>query len=453
MATPTPTSTPTLTRPAAAPSTTPVTAARNPRAAAVPSRTQKRRQLAFSVVAKPTGAACNLNCQYCFFLSKELLYHTKRQQMSLETLDGYVQEYLAASPDGEVTMIWQGGEPTLRGLPFYEKLLELCEKYRRPRQRVTHAMQTNATLIDQDWARFLADNDVLVGVSLDGPAELHDTYRVNRGGRGTHNMVVRGWQLLQERGVRCNILCTVHNGNESHPLEVYRYFRDTLGAEFLQFIPIVERVDAAALARVERDGWLGKGNDKTQILYQQKGDAVTSRSTTPERYGRFLNTIFDEWKRRDVGQVFVQDFDAALGALFGQYSVCVHAPQCGNNFALEFNGDVYACDHWVEPDWLVGNIAETDFWSLAHGPMMRRFAAKKNQELPVECRRCPFLRLCNGGCPKDRFVGVHEGSAQNYLCPGYKAFYNHIMPDLLTMAQSLMASQESQRSVNGAGAS
>lgn len=431
--------TPTLTRSTAV--STPVSSKTQP--ATNLSQTKKRRQLAFSVVAKPTGAACNLNCQYCFFLSKELLYDTKRQQMSEETLENYVREYLAASPDGEVTMVWQGGEPTLRGLPFYQKLLELCEKYRRSSQHVVHSMQTNGTLINREWAQFLATNDVLVGVSLDGPAELHDTYRVNRGGRGTHNLVIRGWKLLQDYGVRVNILCTVHHGNEDYPLEVYRYFRDVLKAEFLQFIPIVERVDATALAQVDRDGWRGKGTSKSRILYQQKGNAVTSRSTTPQRYGSFLNAIFDEWKCRDIGRVFVQDFDAALGALFGQYSVCVHAPQCGNNFALEFNGDLYACDHWVEPDWLVGNVADSDFYSLAHSAVMKRFVVKKRQELPVECRRCPFLRLCNGGCPKDRFVGVNEGFSQNYLCPGYKAFYGHIMPDLVKMARYLAPSQES----------
>lgn len=435
-----------------------------------------RRRIPFSIVAKPTGAACNLDCQYCFFLSKELLYSAQRQRMTDETLERYVAEYLAASPDGEVTMLWQGGEPTLRGVPFYRRMIELCERYRRPRQHVVHAMQTNGTLIDAEWADFLHEHDVLVGVSIDGPAECHDAYRINRAGRGTHEKVVRGWNTLREAGVRCNILCTVHHANEGHPLEVYRYFRDELGADYLQFIPIVERVDPEALERVEHGGWRATGTKKAEcgrgarndvcdgalagvrddarddanqgdgenggvgLLYRQHGDAVTSRSTKPEAYGDFLNTIFDEWVAHDVGRVFVQDFDAALGALFGQYSVCVHAPECGSNMALEFNGDVYACDHWVEPDWLVGNIHDDDFATLAETPVMRRFALKKHAQLTDQCRRCPFLRMCNGGCPKDRFVRTADGeSGQNYLCPGFSKFYRHIRPDIIGMARLLRA--------------
>ena len=286
--------------------------------------------------------------------------------MNEETLATYVAEYLAASPDGEVTMLWQGGEPTLRGLPFFRTLVKLCERYRRPGQHVVHAMQTNGTLIDEEWAEFLKANDVLVGVSIDGPEPYHDAYRLNRAGRGTHAMVIRGWNILRQAGVRCNVLCTVHHANEEHGLEVYRYFRDELGADFMQFIPIVERVDPSQLERAEHDGWRATGGQGVGMLYRQAGDAVTSRSTRPAQYGRFLSEIFDEWISRDVGRVFVQDFDAALGALFGQYAVCVHAPECGNNFALEFNGDVYACDHWVEPDWLVGNVLKEDFHSLAH---------------------------------------------------------------------------------------
>ena len=254
---------------------------------AIPAGPLTRRQLPFSVVAKPTGAACNLDCQYCFFLSKELLYATKRQQMNEETLATYVAEYLAASPDGEVTMLWQGGEPTLRGLPFFRTLVKLCERYRRPGQHVVHAMQTNGTLIDEEWAEFLKANDVLVGVSIDGPEPYHDAYRLNRAGRGTHAMVIRGWNILRQAGVRCNVLCTVHHANEEHGLEVYRYFRDELGADFMQFIPIVERVDPSQLERAEHDGWRATGGQGVGMLYRQAGDAVTSRSTRPAQYGRF----------------------------------------------------------------------------------------------------------------------------------------------------------------------
>ncbi|MDO5724462.1 MAG: anaerobic sulfatase maturase [Flaviflexus sp.] len=386
-----------------------------------------------SVVAKPTGAACNLDCQYCFFLSKELLYDAPRQLMTEEVLDRYVAEYLAASPDGEVTMLWQGGEPTLRGLPFFRRLIELCEIYRRPSQQVVHALQTNATLIDEEWAAFLAEHDVLVGVSMDGPDDIHDAYRVNKAGRGTHAMVLRGWNYLRAAGVRCNILCTVHHANEDRGAEVYRYFRDELGATYLQFIPIVERVEAKDLPAAEA-GW--RTDTGARLLYQQTGDAVTSRSVNPKKYGRFLLDVFNEWIARDVGEVFVQDFDSALSSLFGQYSVCVHAPECGNNLAMEFNGDVYACDHWVEPDWKLGNIAESPFAELAATDTMRAFSRKKNDQLTEQCRRCPVRRMCNGGCPKDRFTTSVDGEAgQNYLCEGFYNFYSTIKPDLVAMAR------------------
>ena len=389
-----------------------------------------------SVVAKPTGAACNLDCSYCFFLSKELLYDQQRQQMSEETLDIYVRTFLDANPDGEVTMLWQGGEPTLRGLPFFKRAMQLADRYRRPRQQVRHALQTNATLIDEKWANFLAENDVLVGVSIDGPAHIHDSYRVNRAGRGSHKQVIRGWNLLRDAGVRCNILCTVHHVNERSPLEVYRYFRDDLGADFIQFIPIVERVNRDSLKEAET-GWRD-----TQLLYRQQGSCVTSRSVDPQAYGDFLLKIFQEWIQRDVGSVFVQDFDSALGAFFTGPTVCVHAPECGNNVALEFNGDVYACDHWVEPDWLVANIYSTKLSSVPKANVMREFAKKKNTYLPQRCRECSVRRLCNGGCPKDRFVGDAGESGheqQNYLCEGYYRFYSSIKPDLVAMARLIRA--------------
>ncbi|MDU0968735.1 MAG: anaerobic sulfatase maturase [Actinomycetaceae bacterium] len=399
-----------------------------------------RPRLPLQVVAKPTGAACNLDCQYCFFLSKELLYDVPRQQMPEDVLERYVAEFLAASGDGEVTMLWQGGEPTLRGLPFFRRAVQLAEQYRRPTQRVTHAIQTNGTLITDEWARFLADQDFLVGISIDGPAEYHDAYRWNRAGRGTHDLVVRGYRRLQAAGVRCNVLCTVHAANQGHPLEVYRYFRDDLGADFIQFIPIVERVTPGQAAAAER-GWRAEGAGRTRVLYRQAGTSVTSRSCDPAAYGRFLAEVFDEWVRAgDVGRVFVQDFDQGLSALFGRATVCVHAPECGNNLALEFTGDVYACDHWVEPDWLLGTIADASFADLAATPRMREFARKKRLQLTRECRRCPYRFVCNGGCPKDRFVRSSDGEeGHNYLCPGYAAFYRHALPTLQAMARLLAA--------------
>ncbi|WP_245637409.1 anaerobic sulfatase maturase [Actinomyces vulturis] len=400
-----------------------------------PVEVSDRRRLPFSVVTKPTGAACNLDCSYCFFLSKELLYDSARQVMDEETLERYVAQHLANSPDGEVTMLWQGGEPTMRGLPFFERVIELCEHYRRPTQSVTHALQTNGTLITPQWASFLARHDFLVGVSIDGPAPLHDAYRVNKAGRATHAQVIRGWKLLQDAGVRCNILCTVHAANQDHALEVYEYFTKDLGAEFIQFIPIVERVDVRELQKAEQ-GW------SVGLLYQQSGDAVTSRSVDPLAYGRFLTQIFDVWVTRDVGRIYVQDFDSALSAMFGIASVCVHAPECGNNFAMEFNGDIYACDHWVEPDWLLGNVRDMSFAEAASTERMNEFALKKSVELTAQCQRCTVRKFCHGGCPKDRFVKSVDGEdGQNYLCPGYEYFYRSIRPDLVAMARLIRAGQ------------
>lgn len=389
-------------------------------------------RIPLNIIAKPSGAACNLDCKYCFFLSKELLYNQSGQKMSLDTLETYLKSYLDASPDGPVNLIWQGGEPTLRGLPFFEKAVALAQAYRRPNQEIVQIIQTNGTLIDEKWAKFLAENHFLVGISLDGPAELHDKYRVNKANRATHQQVVRGWEYLQAAGVECNILCTVHQGNQDCPLEVYRYFRDQLGAKYLQFIPIVERVTPQEVQAAE-DGW--RLADGTRILYLQTGQGVTSRSVKPEKYGEFLTKIFDEWVKKDVGEIFVQDFDSALSNLFDLPSVCVHAPSCGLNLAIEFNGDVYTCDHWVEPDWKIGSIKHQSFRQMVAGETMREFAKKKFQQLSPLCQHCPFLRVCWGGCPKDRFVKIPDTEIEhNFLCPGYKILYSHIMPDIRRMA-------------------
>ena len=397
----------------------------------IPSPTGAR-QLAFSVVAKPTGAACNLDCAYCFFLSKELLYDDARQRMSDDVLRDYVRTFLANQPDGEVTLAWQGGEPTMRGLDFFEQAIGLGREYARPGQRVVHTIQTNGILIDDAWAELLARESVLVGLSLDGPASMHDTYRTNRAGRGTHDQVVRAWRTLQRHGVQTNLLCTVNAANQDHGAEVYRYFTDELGATHLQLIPIVERATVAQLPTLEK-GWRSASE---HLLYTQHGDRVTSRSVDPAAFGRFMIEVYDRWVTRDVGRVYLQHVDAALSAVFGVHPVCVHAPECGNALAVEYNGDVYSCDHWVEPDWRLGNVAEQDFAELTATPRHQQFNRKKAVELTAQCRACPVRTFCNGGCPKDRFVTSRDGEAgHNYLCIGYEAFFGHIRPDLVAMAR------------------
>lgn len=396
-----------------------------------------RRNLPFSVVTKPTGAACNLDCTYCFFLSKELLYDADGQRMSEETLRAHIANQLDSQPDGDVMLVWQGGEPTMRGLAFYEEAVRLGNHLRRPGQRVQHSMQTNGTLLNDDWCAFLARENFLVGLSVDGPAELHDAYRVNKAGRGTHKQVMRGWELLRKHNVDTNILCTVNAANAEHGLRVYRWFRDEMGAIFLQFIPIVERVPAPDLATAEK-GWIGP--DGARLLYRQDGDAVTSRSVTAAQWGRFLCDVFDDWRSHDVGSIYVQTFDTLLAARFGQYSLCVHAPECGTAMAVEHNGDIYTCDHYVEPGHRVGNIHHDRLGEVLVADQQREFGRSKRTALTQQCLRCPVRWACNGGCPKDRFATSVDGEAgHNHLCDGYFDFFTHAGATVEHMARLLQA--------------
>jgi len=400
-------------------------------------RVGDRIALPFSVLAKPTGAACNLDCTYCFYLSKELLYDHDSQLMSESDLHSYLENLFDSQPDGPVEVAWQGGEPTLRGLAFFRRAVELAEQLHRPGQHVRHTLQTNGTLLDDKWGAFLAEHDFLVGLSMDGPLDLHDTYRVNRAGRGSHTQVLRGWQILQRHGVEANIICTVHAANQHHPREVYRYFRDILGARYLQFIPVVERVPAEQLSLAEA-GWRSEPHGARTVLYQQHGNAVTSRSANPTAYGEFLVEIFDEWLTRDVGAVFVQDFDVMLANLFGQHSLCVHSPECGNAIAVEHNGDVYSCDHYVEPDHLLGNVVRESLASLVSSSQQLKFGRSKRTSLPAQCQACPVRWACHGGCPKDRFATTADRDPQlNYLCGGYYAFFTHAQPAIEEMGRLL----------------
>ncbi|RME43341.1 MAG: anaerobic sulfatase maturase [Chloroflexi bacterium] len=392
---------------------------------------------AFHVLAKPTGAICNLDCRYCFFLSKEMLYPDSDFRMPEEVLEAYIRQLIEAHSAPEVIIAWQGGEPTLMGLEFFRRAVRYAEKYRKPGQRIRHSLQTNGTRLDDAWCAFFKDHDFLVGISIDGPRELHDAYRVDKGGRGSFGRVLEGYELLRKHAVDVNILCTVHAANQRYPLEVYRFFRDELGARFLQFIPIVERV-SDALAPAVAEGWSG-GKRGGRPFYRQAGDRVTERSVGAEQYGRFLTTVFDEWVRQDVGRVFVQIFDVALGAWYGAPpSLCVFSPTCGNALALEHNGDLYACDHYVEPEYLLGNILETPMMELVASPRQRKFGQEKVDGLPRYCRACDVRFVCHGGCPKNRFVQTPDGeSGLNYLCAGYRLFFRHIDRPMRIMADLL----------------
>ncbi|MGA2471416.1 MAG: anaerobic sulfatase maturase [Solirubrobacteraceae bacterium] len=370
---------------------------------------------AFHVMAKPTGAICNLDCAYCFFLSKEMLYPGSRFRMAADLQETYIRQLLEANDEAdEVVIAWQGGEPTLMGLDFFRRSMELQRRYARPGQRILNTLQTNGTRLNDDWGAFLAENEFLVGISVDGPAEIHDTYRVSKGGKPTFARVMRGLGHLKAHNVQWNVLTTLHAANGDQGTRVYRFLRDELGAEFIQFIPIVERAT-------------------------RQGALVTERSIGPEQYGRFLIDVFEEWVRRDIGRVYVQMFDTALASWVGEPgAMCVHAETCGLQLVLEHNGDLYCCDHFVEPGYLLGNITATPMCQLVASPKRAQFGQDKRERLTRYCLDCDVRFACNGGCPKDRFATSPYGEpGQHYLCPSYMAFFHHVARPMSMMAELL----------------
>lgn len=370
---------------------------------------------AFHVMAKPTGAICNLDCSYCFFLSKEELYPGSGFRMPEDVHEAYVRQLLAAHRGApEVVVAFQGGEPTLMGVDFLRRTLELERRFAAPGQVVLNTLQTNATLIDDEWAGFLAEHEFLVGVSVDGPRHLHDTYRVDKGGKPTFDRVMAGLAALRRHDVAWNALTTVNAANGGSGLEVYRFLRDDLGASHVQLIPIVERLE---------DG------------------TASARSVGAEQYGQFLVEVFEEWARRDVGDVFVSDFDTALAHWLGMHQAgsCVHAETCGDAVALEHNGDLYSCDHFVDPEHHLGNITQgRTLLQLVESPRQRAFGAAKRDSLSAYCRRCDVRFACHGGCPKDRFGVSPEGEAGvHHLCAGYQRFFRHVDQPMQVMAALL----------------
>lgn len=372
----------------------------------------------FHVLAKPTGPICNLDCQYCFFLSKEALYPGDRFRMSDDVLAAYIGQVIEAQAAPEVTIAWQGGEPTLMGVDFFRRALVLANEHRRPGQRLQHTIQTNGTLLTDEWCELFKEHEFLVGLSVDGPAAMHDAYRVDKRGAPTYEKVRRGWDLLQLHRVDTNILCTVNAANQDHALEVYRFFRDDMGARHIQLIPIVERDNDTGF---------------------QTGDTVTDRSVDADAWGRFLIDVFDEWLRHDVGTVFVQMFDAALASWLDlPATMCIFGETCGNAVALEHNGDLYSCDHFVEPDYLLGNITQTHMVELLASPAQRSFGNTKRDTLPQYCLDCEVRFACHGECPKNRFTTTPDGEpGLNYLCSGYRAFFNRIDASMRIMADLL----------------
>ncbi len=389
---------------------------------------------AFHLLAKPTGAVCNLDCSYCFFLSKEMLYPGSRFRMADELLEEYLRQLIEAHATvPEVAIAWQGGEPTLMGVEFFRRSVALANEYLQQGQRAAYTIQTNGTLLDDEWAAFFKEHDFLVGISIDGPRELHDAYRVNKGGKGSFDQVMKGLDHLRAAGVEWNALTTVHSRNGEHGRQVYRFLRDECDARFIQFIPIIERVGEATDGEVPWSSW------RDRPLYEQKGELVTNRSIGGEQYGRFLIDVFEEWVRRDVGEVYVQLFDVSLANWVGEPpGLCVHSETCGLALALEHTGDLYSCDHFVEPAYRLGNIKEMRMLDMVASQQQLKFGLDKRDTLPQFCLDCDVRFACHGGCPKDRFITTPAGDpGLNYLCPGFKEFFHHVDAPMRFMAERL----------------
>jgi uncharacterized protein len=401
-----------------------------------PSRPRPRASVPFHVMTKPIGPRCNLDCTYCFYLEKEQLYPgTKNFRMSDDVLERYIQDYIAAQPGLEVHFAWQGGEPTLLGLGFFEQAVRLQQRYAGPR-KIVNVLQTNGTLLNDEWGAFFARHGFLIGLSIDGPRELHDLYRVDRGQRPTFDRVMAGIECLKRHGVQFNTLTVVNRKNVEHPLAVYRFLRE-VGSGFQQYIPLVER-DAPSANPYQLS--LSPPPDSTAT---QEATAVTPWSVPPAAYGEFLVAIFDEWVRHDVGQTFVQLFDVTLSNWTGQGGgICVFSEKCGTALAVEHNGDVYACDHYVYPQHKLGNLQSEWLGDMVDSPRQRKFGDDKSATLPAYCRECDVRFACHGECPKHRFARTPSGEAGlNYLCPAYKRFFGHVRPAMDRMVALLKADQ------------
>ena len=359
----------------------------------------------FQVFVKPIGSICNLDCHYCYYLKKEHLYPEGESfRMPDDILEAYIAQHIDASPETVIRFSWHGGEPTVLGLDYFRRIVALQRKYQPPDRRIANGIQTNGTLLDEDWCRFLATEGFAVGLSLDGPPEMHDRHRVTKDGKPTHEQTMRGYKLLQEHGVYTEVLCVVNAHNVRFPLQVYRFFKQ-INAQYITFLPMVEPQPDA------------KGG-------------VCHISVPAEAWGTFLCTIFDEWRDRDIGKVKVQIFEEATRTAFNQeHSLCIFRPTCGDIPVIEHNGDFYSCDHYVDVQHRLGNIEDTPLVELLESPAQREFGRAKLETLPRYCLECEVRAMCNGGCPKNRFINTQDGEpGLNYLCEGYRRFFNHCRP-------------------------
>ncbi len=387
---------------------------------------------AFHILTKPIGPICNLDCKYGFYLEKEVLYPgASKWAMAEDVLESYIRQYIEQQDSQVIHFAWQGGEPTLLGVDYFRKVIALQSKYANGK-RIENAFQTNGVLLNDAWGRLFSEHSFLVGISIDGPRELHDAYRVDKGGQPTFDRVMRGIETLRKHRVAFNTLTTVHRKNSYHPLDVYRFLKQN-GSGYLQFIPIVERISS----RTTEHGMVLVSPGFSEQA------AVSNWSVEAKQFGRFLCAIFDEWVRNDVGRIFVQLFDVSLQMWAGlEAGLCIFRKTCGSALAIEHNGDLYSCDHFVYPENRLGNIMESALGVMVASPQQVRFGQDKNDALPEYCRQCDVRFACNGECPKHRFLKTPDGEAGlNYLCEGYKKFFHHIDPYMRFMAQRLHQQQ------------
>lgn len=387
----------------------------------------------FYISSKPVGSICNLDCKYCYYLEKTHLYPKKQKHaMDLQLLEHYVKSYIAASTTAEVVFTWHGGEPLLQKIEFYQQAVEFQQKYAALyRRKVVNSLQTNGTLITEEWAEFFARNQFLIGLSLDGPDQLHDYYRTTKNGKPSFPEVMRGLNLLKKYHVEFNILATVNSYNVHFPLKVYRFFKE-IGAQYIQFTPIVER-------EMHNSSELASGLHIASPKVSNQHADITEWTVSARDYGLFLNAIFDEWVAQDIGEYYVINFDAMLANWHGvEPPTCVFAKKCGHAIAMEYNGDVYSCDHFVFIDYKLGNIQTDSLQKLLNLPEQIKFGNDKQDNLPTQCKQCDYLFACNGECPKNRILHTADGEPNlNYLCEGFKIFYRHIDPYMKFMVNEL----------------
>lgn len=378
------------------------------------------------VMLKPVGSACNLNCEYCYYLEKEHLYPSAKGQLMSDTLlEKFIEEYISSQTQNEIMFTWHGGEALLRPISFYKRAIELQKKYGKGRH-IENVLQTNGTLLNDAWCEFFKENNILIGISIDGPQEFHDEYRRNKGGLPTFVKVMKGIQLLKKHGVEFNAMAVVNDYNADYPVEFYRFFKE-IGVQYIQFAPIVER-----LAHQDNGLKLTTPNEEAPLA---------DFSVSPVQWGKFLCGLFDEWIKEDVGKIFIQMFDSTLANWIGeQPGVCTMARHCGHAGVMEFNGDVYSCDHYVFPEYKLGNLNTDSLAGMMYSDRQLKFGTDKYDTLPRQCRECEFLFACHGECPKNRFAFTKDGEpGLNYLCAGWKMYFNHVAPYMDFMKKELLA--------------